>query len=293
MALPASAPGCRLGRCVAGRAVRRLAEHLCEFDREVGMHGPGAGIRWMLPQLAVAHGSSGAEQVPRTGPLIIAANHPGAFDAAVILAHVPRADYKIVIGDIPPYRSLPHVSRHVIFSPGSGNPSGRTHTVRHAVRHLSDGGALLIFPRGGIEPDPAVMDGADVDFGRWSRSLETFLKRVPRAQVVVTMVSGVVAERSLRHPVTWLCRRAADRQRLATLYQSLRQVYAGRELYGLTPHVTFGEALAEIAPECIRSEVERAARQVLAQHLTIIRRHDPVLRTQLDHQHTAPPVGSY
>jgi hypothetical protein len=273
MALPPTNVTRTIIRLVFGRAASRLADMGLGFDREVAHHGFAAGARWLLPHFVSAHTAYGEEQIPNEGPLLIVSNHPASYDGILISAYVNRPDYRIIIGEIPPYKFLPHVSQHAIFSPPVKNTFGRMQTVRNAIRHLQGGGALLIFPRGGIEPDPAFMPDPGAEFGKWSRSLEIFLERVPQTRVLVTMVSGVIARSALRHPITWFRKARPDRQRLAFMFQIARQILCGRELYGLTPRVTFGELLASAKPQNVLLEIERSARRVLAQHLSQGRLH--------------------
>jgi hypothetical protein len=56
----------------------------------------------------------------------------------------------------------------------------------------------------------------------------------------------------MRHPITWFRKNRPDRQRLAFMYQFIRQMIAGRELFGLTPRVTFGERI------CAQHTTDRA-----------------------------------
>jgi hypothetical protein len=65
--------------------------------------------------------------------------------------------------------------------------------VRKVIRHLQDGGAVLIFPSGSIDPDPALSPKAADDLGSWSPSLEVMLRRVPQTRVLLTVVSGVLS----------------------------------------------------------------------------------------------------
>jgi hypothetical protein len=139
--------------------------------------------------------------------------------------------------------------------------------IRKCIRHLKDGGALLIFARGGIEADPEWMPNPDGEFDQWSRSLEIFLERVPRTRVLVTVASGVISRTAMRHPITWLRRARPDRQRLAFIYQFLRQTLSGRELFGLTPRVTFGEVVSGETNAHVLAEVGAAARRVLKRHM--------------------------
>lgn len=267
LAWPPTWPTQVLGGLLFGRATRRFSEVVLGLDREVGQHGTAAGARWLLPHFVASHAARGVGNIPREGPLLIVSNHPASYDGMVITAHVERPDFKIIIGEIPPYRYLPNISRHAIFSPPVKNTFGRMQTVRNAIQHLKAGGALLIFPRGGIEPDPAFMSDADAEFHRWSRSLEIFLQRVPQTRVLVTMVSGVIARAAMRHPITWFRQARPDRQRLAFIFQILQQIVRGRELFGLTPRVTFGEVLSSVNHQSVLSEVEHAARRVLQRHM--------------------------
>jgi hypothetical protein len=241
------------------------------IDHEVEQNGVAAGARSLLPNFVSRYGACGQEIVPSEGPLLIVANHPASYDGVVVSAFIHRTDYKLMIGEIPPYRYLPHISRHAIFSPPVKNTYGRMQTVRNAIQHLKDGGALLIFPRGGIEPDPAFMPDPDAEFHRWSRSLEIFLQRVPQTRVLVTIVSGVIARDAMRHPITWFRQQRPDRQRLAFMYQIIRQTLSGKELFGLTPRVTFGEILSGADFRSILPEIERSARRTLIRHQAFLR----------------------
>ncbi len=255
-------------RLIFGRTARRLAEIALGLDRKIAQNGAAPAARWLLPRFVAGVEACGLEAIPENGPIVIASNHPGAYDAVAISAYIDRPDYKIVMAEIPPYHYLPNVSRHAIFSPKVGNTYGRMQTVRSTIRHLKDGGALLIFPRGRVEPDPAFMSEPDAEFDQWSRSLEILLQHVPQSQVLVTMVSGVISPFAMRHPVTWLRRARPDRQRVAFILQIFRQILSGEELYGLTPRVTFGEVLSSSDPQHLLAKIAQSARRTLEQHLS-------------------------
>lgn len=89
--------------------------------------------------------------------------------------------------------------------------------------------------------DPSLSSHADGEFNLWSRSLEIFLRHVPQAHILTTIVSGVIAGADFRHPITWLRRKRPDKQRLAFMYQMIRQMASGTETFGLRARVTFGE----------------------------------------------------
>jgi hypothetical protein len=269
MGLPQSKEVLKVIELIFGRATKRFSKLVMGLDREIEKNGSVAGVRWMLPHFVAGYHACGVENIPKDGPLLIVSNHPASYDGMLISAFVNRPDYKIVIGEIPPYRYLPHVSQHVIFSPPISNTFGRMQTVRNAIQHLKEGGAILIFPRGAIEPDPAFMPNPDAEFDKWSRSLEILLHRVPQTRVLVTMVSGVIAQASMQHPITWFRKTRPDRQRLAFMYQVVRQLLSGRELFGLTPRVTFGEVLSSTNHQHALSEIEQSARRTLTRHLSL------------------------
>jgi len=262
-----------LGRAIRPlfeKAAGRFAELGVGLDRVVAEQGVAAGARWVLPRFVKAFTARGVEHIPPEGPLVIASNHPAAYDSLVISAHVERPNYKIIIGDIPFFEHLPHVSQHAIYAPDPHEVYGRMQVIRQCIRHLQDDGALLIFARGGIEPDPDFMPDADAEFGLWSRSLEIFLKRVPQTRVLVTIVSGVIARRAFRHPFTRFRRQRPDRQRLAFMFQIMRQTLAGKEVFGLVPRVSFGDLIGlsdASTPEQALNTIATSARQLLQSHL--------------------------
>jgi len=262
-----------IGRALSpflGKATMKFAEIGIGLDRVVLESGVAAGARWVLPRFVKSFTARGVENIPSEGPLVIAANHPAAYDSVVISAHVERPDYKIIIGDIPFFEHLPHVSRHAIYAPNAEDAYGRMQVIRQAIRHLQDGGSLLIFARGGIEPDPDFMPHADAEFGLWSRSLEIFLKRVPQTRVLVTIVSGVIDRGAFRNPITWFRRQRPDRQRLAFMFQMMRQTLAGKEIFGLMPRVSFGDLIGiseTCSPEETLSTIATSARRLLQSHL--------------------------
>lgn len=267
LALPQTSLAQALIRSMFGNAALRFSHIVLNLDKEIKENGVASGARWLLRYFVKYYHARGVEIIPQTGPLIIASNHPASYDGMVISACVPRDDYKIIIGKIPPYDYAPHLSQAAIFSPPAQDASGRMQTVRKIIQHLKQGGAILIFPRGGIEPDPAFMPNPDTEFNQWSRSLEIFVKHVPQTKILITSVSGVISKKAFHHPITWFRKARPDKQRLAFIYQTIRQALAGEQLFNLIPHVTFGELLSGFTQTSILAEVERSARRVLQNHI--------------------------
>ena len=215
---------------------RRLARRAATYDRIVGESGLGTGGAWMLEQMSQRTEVEGRENVPRKGPLLLVANHPGLCDTVALFAATPRADLRVVAAKRPFLDALPNTSRYLLTL-AEESPE-RLGLIRAATRHLRDGGALLTFPGGKIEPDPAVLPGAVEALGRWSASVDLFVRLVPDLTVVPAIVSGVLSPIALRNPLTLLRRREEDRRWLAATIQILAPA-----LHDITVSVEFGSPI--------------------------------------------------
>ncbi|MGL6112195.1 MAG: 1-acyl-sn-glycerol-3-phosphate acyltransferase [Rubrivivax sp.] len=201
-------------------AARRFALVAQEFDQLVGEQGLAQGSSWLAHRMAAGTLVSGGEHVPPAGPAVILANHPGMTDTVALLASLAsRPDLRVIALDRPFLRALPNVARHLILVPD--HEVGRMGVVRSGVNHLKHGGALLTFPAGDIEPDPAAFGRRKaVDSLRgWSDSFVLFARRVPQTRFIPAVVSHVVSPQAQRHVLTLLRRTAHDKQRLAAALQ--------------------------------------------------------------------------
>jgi Acyltransferase len=213
---------------------RRLARQVATYDRVVGKSGLREGGVWALGRMARRVEVEGRENVPREGPLLIAANHPGLGDSLALFATIPRTDLRVVAAERPLLDALPNTSRYLL-TVAEASP-GRFGLVRAATRHLRDGGAVLTFPGGRIEPDPTVLPGAIEALERWSASLDLFARLVPGLTIVPAIVSGVLSPAALRNPLIFLRRRREDREWLAATLQMMTPV-----LRNVTTRVAFGQ----------------------------------------------------
>lgn len=238
-------------------AARRFARHVIAYDEIVGARGLAAGGAWAVQHLARGMEVRDQDRVPRSGPLLIVANHPGLGDTTALFAAIPRADLRIVAADRQFLRALPHTSRYLLTI--SEDPISRLRSIRSVARHLRSGGAVLTFPAGAIEPDPASLEGAIESLQGWSESLDMVVRLAGDVTVVPAIVSGVVAREALRHPLTRIRRRDKDRQWLAALLQIQL-----RALRTTTIRVAFG---APIRP---RSDGGEMRRTVLAEAARLI-----------------------
>ena len=201
-------------------AARRFALAASEFDARVGEHGLARGSEWLVKQMTAGLVTSGLAHVPLDGPVVILANHPGMTDTvALFTSLVSRADLRVIASDRPFLRALPNVARQLIFLPLEAD--GQMLAMRTAARHLQGGGALLTFPAGDIEPDPAAFGSrraADA-LNDWSSSYTLFARLVPATRFVPALVSHVISPDAQRHPLTLLRRSARDKEKLAAALQ--------------------------------------------------------------------------
>jgi hypothetical protein len=255
-----------LGRVGYGRAVmesisripaRRLARQVLTYDRIVGESGLGTGGAWALKRLSRNTSIESKENVPRGGPLLLVSNHPGLADAVALFAATPRDDLRVIAADRPFLEALPNTSRYLLTVKETS--SGRSGVVRAAARHLRGGGAVLTFPGGRIEPDPAVLPGAVEALDHWSSSADLFARLTPGLEVVPVVVSGVISRSALHNPLIHLRRRRRDREWLAATLQvlvpALRNVDARVE-FGRPIHAepgAVGDAVIEEARRLIEN----------------------------------------
>ena len=215
--------GRRAWRALCRPAARRLAHDVARYDEEVGVGGLGAGARLVLPRYVQQVEVAGQDGIPLTGPLLIAANHPGLTDTVALFASLPRPDLRILAAERPFLRALPNTCQRLIFAPEE--PRQRLTALRAIIAHFRSGGAVLTFPGGAIEPDPAVLPGAVTALGQWSESVGALVRLAPEIQVVPAVVSGVLSERAQRHPFTRLRRHQRDREWLGAILQLLVPTY--------------------------------------------------------------------
>jgi hypothetical protein len=229
LGLPAGRLSRALIRPLVYRPANRFARLGVIFDRYMANGGFPAAARWALESHQVQVRLRDPDSVPSSGPLLVTSNHPGGIDCLALAAGLGRADLKIVASGMPFLRSLPEVARHLILVSRVG-AHARMGVLRESIRHLEEGGALLIFPRGRVEPDPAFFSEAENSMENWSPSVRILLDSVPRLKWMVAVVSGVVSDKALAHPFARRKRELTERQLMAEFYQIARQVMSPRWL---------------------------------------------------------------
>jgi hypothetical protein len=183
-----------------------------------------------------------------------------------LFASLPRPDLLVLAAERPFLKALPATRQRLIELPDDAR--GRRGPIHRVVEHLRGGGAILAFPGGRIEPDPALTARAAAALADWSPSVELFARRAPAVTIVPTIVSGVLSPALQRHPLGRLRRREADRQFLNAMLQivSMRRS-------DVTIRVAFGEPVDPSgSAAAIHQAVTTRARALIEQPPTEWRR---------------------
>jgi hypothetical protein len=212
-------------RAVFAAVSSPLGRTLARFDARVASLGPAAAAAAALEELGARWTRAGATPPPR-GPLLVVANHPGAYDALVLFAALGREDVAVIAADRTFLRAMPALARHLVFVPEgpSSLVAARARGLRHAMTHLESGGALVQFGAGRIEPDPAFSVPAGVErLAVWHRGSGALVRGAGRcsAAVMVALIEGVHSGRAKR---AWLSR-MAERRGVTTIAPLLQVAF--------------------------------------------------------------------
>jgi putative hemolysin len=182
------------------------------------------------------------ERIPRSGPLVVAANHPlGAIDGLALMSALRQArpDVRLLANGL--LARIPELRAVCFFVDPFDGPAAAARStagLRAAQRWLRQGGALIVFPAG--EVAPRYVNGAPVD-APWRPTVGR-LAAETGANVVPAHVSG-------------------SNSRLfynaGRLHPRLRTVMLPRELLkqrGQSVHVRFGAALTADVTQALSAD---------------------------------------
>jgi len=162
--------------------------------------------------------------IPVYGPLLVVANHPGLADILGVVASLKREDVKIVAQQKGFMRVLRNINRHILtIEPDS---TFKLNVIREVIHALKDGMAVIIFPSGSLEPDPAIVPGAVESLQGWSDSIGVFLNKVPETQLLPLLVSNVLTEKAWNSRFAKLGRNQKRRQQFASVVQFIAQRFS-------------------------------------------------------------------
>ncbi|MCE9620334.1 MAG: lysophospholipid acyltransferase family protein [Planctomycetes bacterium] len=130
------------------------------------------------------------ERIPRTGPLLVVSNHPmGATDTQLIstLIESVRSDVKFIANEM--LCKIPVVAERSLGVKILGKPSvsANMNAMREALRWLSNGGCLCVFPSGEVSHS-TWSRWRPVD-GQWPTQVAK-MARIARPTVLPVFISG-------------------------------------------------------------------------------------------------------
>jgi putative hemolysin len=174
-----------------GRA--RLKKLYRAFENE---HSTGqesffeAAVR--LLRLRVDYAAERLDRTPRTGPVVFIANHPyGVLDGIILtwLASRVRPDVKVLAHSA--LCQAPGTAANLLPIDFAPTDAGRDRTLRSrlaAMAHLKEGGAIGIFPGGGISTTERPLGGPAVDLP-WAPFTAKLIQQA-RASVMPLFFAG-------------------------------------------------------------------------------------------------------
>jgi hypothetical protein len=257
---------------VAALPTGRFSRLFAAADREVQRGGLPSGCARLLSDVGIGVTARGTEHLPTGASLLVVANHPGAYDSLALASSIRRRDLKIVLREIPFFRAIPNASQRFLYA--TFEPMSSMVALRATIRHLHDGGSVLLFGTGTIEPDPAFGPGAISALGRWSRSIEIIMRHVPGLKLVLAAVSGVVTPAFVHHPLRLVRKRPVDRRRVTEYLQVITQMLLPR-WFSVTVRLSFAPPVTveDLSQESAGGRLMPA---VLARERRLLREHQAV-----------------
>ena len=178
------------------RPVRGLVGRLLGFHRVDALIGSEAKARPLpervLNRLAITYraGERDLKQIPRSGPVVIVANHPfGILEGAVLATVLPRIrpDVRFLGNEL--LSVIPEIKDLLIpVVPMSGGSTARRNStgLRRAIEFLQTGGCLVVFPAGEVSHfqlrEKAVIDS------EWHTAVARMVETASRAGTAVSVV---------------------------------------------------------------------------------------------------------
>ncbi len=227
---------------IGKKPAKRFACLLKRLDKIVAEEGfnPAAkvGIAFFTDGCKVV----GSSLIPAEGPLLVVANHPGGADSVVAAACVSRPDVHLIAVRHPMLEAMPSISQHLIYLDAEVHAGGGI--IRRVLHLLRSGQAVIIFPRGSLEPDPAQIPGSVESLAGWSDSIGFFLSRVPETCFLPLLISKVIVPKAWNHPLARLCKSTKKRQQTAIILQFAMQMLTKKAAWKTPVQVNFGSPMS-------------------------------------------------
>jgi putative hemolysin len=143
--------------------------------------------------LDVRYDRDALDRLPRTGPVVVVANHPyGVLDGIVIswLIEKVRRDFVVLTNAV--LMRAPEIRQHILPIDFAGTPEATQTNIesRAAARaHLERGGVVVVFPAGAVSTAPDRLGRRPAVDGRWQPFIAALIQR-SRATVMPMWFGG-------------------------------------------------------------------------------------------------------
>lgn len=147
--------------------LRRLYLDWVNFDRWAGEPVFAAALRKLQIELRIAEGAQHLDRLPRTGGVLLVANHPYGVIDGLALGHLGmdlRGNVQILTNSL--LCRVPEVDPYLLPVDFSGTPEARrltAETRRRAAALLMAGKVVAVFPAGGVATANKPLNGRAVD----------------------------------------------------------------------------------------------------------------------------------
>jgi len=215
-----------------------------------------------LLDLHVAVNEDALSRIPKTGPLIVVANHPfGVLDGVIIchLVHRVRGDFRILTNAV--LNRADEVKEFLLPVDFTETEQALETNLksRAAAKHLlMNGGCLIVFPAGGVSTTPSVWHKRAID-AEW-KNLTARLIAQGKADVVPVFFAGQNSR------LFQLASHLSMTLRLSLLFKEVRDSVGGEVVVRVGDAIPYAK-LAKIADRQQLMNVLREATYALGKDL--------------------------
>ncbi|AFG38544.1 1-acyl-sn-glycerol-3-phosphate acyltransferase [Spirochaeta africana] len=171
----------------------RLTVQLYLLDRRAARSGFRTAMLWVLQRYYRASIGACPPAELMTGPLLVVANHPGLGDFLALLECLPREDVRVIVKQRELLADKPHILSSCIVITES--TASKAAALQEGIRHLQQGGMLVVFPAGEIEDDPRSPAAAQPDSSclkPWMPVVDSIARRCRRDSIPLAVLPAAI-----------------------------------------------------------------------------------------------------